>query len=270
MTAVVASLAVTGVACGGRISPAGVRPASQADATNTPTAQPKLTAGAATVAAQAENTATSFDDFPVLWLGPAYDSDGDGSDDMPLKHAGATQQNAFLDPRTGRELRPALRDFSLSYGTCEIPPHQDECTIPITIVFDPPDAQRPPLAGVEQHLSVRGVEAATFDSGSLWIPTADFTITIIPSFARDGAERLNQSLRIASLLFGANAKASWITRGTDFHPMPTPTPTPVAARTFPPHPTDTPQPATTEVPTPPATPDGAPVPTETATGIAQP
>jgi hypothetical protein len=177
-----------------------------------------LPAGATSTAASAGTIAsrvTSFDGFPLVWLGTSYDSDGDGVGDLALSDAYYQQGRAFDDPRTGKELRPAIRRFTLVYGTCEIPPGDSECTNPLTVVVFPANQELAalPLSTVR----VRGVDATDFGSNGLLIETADFKVSI-PA-PRDDA------MRVANALFGANALASWITKDTDFRPLPTPAPT---------------------------------------------
>jgi hypothetical protein len=186
-------------------------------ADGTPQSVPTISAEKIAATAQ---TATSFGEFSLFWLGSSYDSDGDGVGDMPLSAAYYLSGEAVVNPRTGAVISPAQRSFILAYGTCRIPKGRSQCGTPIGIVIEPPDNQSPPLAGVEGQVAVRGVYAATYDGGALYIKTADVTITIMPSFASDGDEKLNQSLRIANQLLGANAKAAGITKDTDFRPVP--------------------------------------------------
>ena len=47
--------------------------------------------------AVAEEQARTFDEFPLLWLGAAYDSDRDGTGDMPIKSARAEQSKPFYE-----------------------------------------------------------------------------------------------------------------------------------------------------------------------------
>jgi hypothetical protein len=180
-----------------------------------PTPLPAPTVSAARVA-EAAATVASFDEFPLVWLGDSYDSDGDGIGDVRISSEHAAHAIARVDPHSGKELSPVITSFTFGYGTCDIPPLANSCPIPINIDVYASNDALPSLSGVEGHVTVRGVDAAIFDRGNLWIVTADFTVSISPSFAKDGDDKLNKSLRIANQLYGANAKAAGVTKTATF------------------------------------------------------
>lgn len=83
--------------------------------------------------------------LPVLWLGEAYDSDGDGDEDMELTVGQYNVSPELRDPATSELIRPEMRSYLIGYGTCEIPEGVRGCPIPISItIYDPCTA--PPLA----------------------------------------------------------------------------------------------------------------------------
>jgi hypothetical protein len=123
--------------------------------------------------------ATTFDGFPLLWLGEAYDADGDGVAEMPL--SGVDIRDNAPHVVGGQVLTPAVRYVDLSYGTCMIPPGREECKIPMTIGFEPPDF--PPLSATVktgQTIQIRGATGERFNDYSLYIHTADFNVIIHP------------------------------------------------------------------------------------------
>ncbi len=231
--------AAVGWSCDGRITPSGVRPAGQATVALAPVLSPH-DASVATARARDGEFATSFAEYPILWLGSGYDSDGDGVDDMPLRGAEEANFPAHFDFRTNQQVQPAIRSVSLGYGTCEIPPRESQCAVPITIYIYPADHQLPVPAGGQRLTTLRGVDVFRYADGHLWIETADFTVSIGLSF-RKGVNLTDEALRIAANLYGANAKAAGITKDSDFRPKPPPPPTPF--------PTDPPAPPT-RTPTP--------------------
>jgi hypothetical protein len=195
-----------------------------------------------------------FDEFPVLWLGESYDSDGDGTGDMAIREARASQSPPFVHPRSGEVIRAAARSFDVMYGDCEIPPGSDSCRVPLTMIFYP--------AGPAQELSnwvktgevvlVRGIPAVVFGDGNLWVETEQVTFTI-SAWGESPEERLETATRILTKLEGANPPASDITQGSLLRPKPRvfPTATPPGAG---PTPMNTPTPAGS----PSATPASAP------------
>ncbi len=230
-----AAAAAIGAVCGEPAAPN----AAQTPALGAATALPPYNAGA--LLSTFEASVTSFDEFPILWLGEFYDSDGDGIGDMRISSAFASHGRPFIDPLTGKELSPAITSFNISYGTCEIPPKSQSCPIPISIMFYPVDTAAAPDAvsfGSGPTERLRGVDARIYDSSKLWFATADMEFSISASGTGQPRE---QARRIASLLYGANAKAASITKDSDFRPKPPPPPTPF--------PTDPPAPPT-RTPTP--------------------
>lgn len=177
--------------------------------------------------------AAAFDEFPLLWLGTSYDSDGDGIGDQELVAARPESESAFLNPKTGQQIRPAIRSFAFAYGRCKIAPHAQSCPVPITIIFYPAASAPVPDEVVlsDPTINLRGVAATEYNGGSLWfdIAGASFSIDV---FADNEKERLSQAIRIAEQLVGANAKAAGITKDKPFPPpsaaVPAATSTPVA------------------------------------------
>ncbi len=164
---------------------------------------------------------TSFDGFPILWLGSSYDSDGDGVGDMPLSVARPEQSDALVGP-DGSVIRPATSSFGLGYGACDIATGRDSCTIPISISLYPVNAT-PDLAEEVQSgatRNVRGVDAVVFGEGELWIETGDVTMSISVQGGTPD-ERLTKATRVANSLEGANAKAraKGITKTSNFVPQ---------------------------------------------------
>jgi hypothetical protein len=181
------------------------------------------TSDGGTATAKKVTNATTFDEFPVVWLGTSYDSDGDGVGDMRLSSAYAVHGPAFTNPIDGTIISPQLTWFTLGYGTCKIPDGKESCNVPLNIDVDPPGDPRDEVAlsqaRDEDHLTVRGADAIVSEGRILWIFAEEFTVRISPvAQPPPGQSRLDQALRVASLLVGANPKGSWITTGTDFHP----------------------------------------------------
>lgn len=162
--------------------------------------------------------AESFDEFPILWLGESYDSDGDGVGDMPLTTARPEESPALTYGPTGEVVRPALRSFTLGYGTCTIDPGQQSCPVPVTIIFDAPDSA-PTLSNSVKagQLRLRGVDVAVESGGGLRVEAADVTFSVLVFSATPG-EPLRQATRIVNQLKGANPKAINITSTSDFTP----------------------------------------------------
>ena len=156
----------------------------------------------------------SFDGHAIAWLGERYDLDGDGSQILELTES----QSTFTPARyaeDGRLIKPDVSFYSLGYGSCRAA-SDNGCRIPISLVFDPP-CKRVSNAFVDGTVRVRGIDAKVYQGGRLQLDTADFTLDIAPPGATE-EEILRRSIRIAENLVGANAKASHITRDSDFTP----------------------------------------------------
>lgn len=138
---------------------------------------------------------------------------------MPLTLARSSRSPAFTHPLTGEVLRPATRSFDISYGTCEIKPHQQSCPVPVSLHFFPvPSAPvLAPGAKTGEILRLRGIDATVEWDGGLWVETADVTFSI-SVFAATPEERRSQAVRIINQFEGANAKARHITKASDFTP----------------------------------------------------
>ena len=143
-------------------------------------------------------------ELPILWLGSAYDSDGDGSADLELSSFSIRQTSA-LSP-----LGLPQYEMYVGYGRCLLPKWEGGCPLPLTIVFDPPCEFIGDPPRIED---VRGVEAR--DAGdSIYLLTRDYVIEIWSHSLSGGATRVAQSL------YGANELAAGITRTTDLPPRP--------------------------------------------------
>lgn len=143
-------------------------------------------------------------ELPILWLGPAYDSDGDGSADLELSSFSIHQTSA-LSP-----LGLPQYEMYVGYGRCLLPKWEGGCPLPLTIVFDPPCKFIGDPPRIED---VRGVEAR--DAGdSIYLLTRDYVIEIWSHSLSGGATRVAESL------YGANKLAAGITRTTDLPPRP--------------------------------------------------
>lgn len=142
------------LACGGR--PPGLVPELKADAQQ-----------------EFARRAQRFEEFPLVWLGESYDTDGDGNGDLPLVAARKSTSKPLNAP-DGTLIRPGHSSFLFAYGQCK-PPDGDEggCPTPVSIrVYSPCDG--PVLSDLVKRgaTSVRGVEAVIHGSGeSLWIET---------------------------------------------------------------------------------------------------
>lgn len=157
----------------------------------------------------------SFQDYPILWLGPAYDVDSDGKPD-DIAFARRELSPAVVDP-DGKMLLPARRSFSIAYGTCEIPPGAEGCPIPLNLVFEAP-CEAPRLSAKNGTARVRGIDADVQVQGYLRLETADVTVTIATT-GTSLDEITRNSIRIANALQPANAKAKAVlAAGGDFRP----------------------------------------------------
>jgi hypothetical protein len=168
---------------------------------------------------------TTFDGFPVLWLGEAYDADGDGVAETPLHWSDYWDYQAlYVD---GRLVEPEHKAFALAYGLCTPSEGSEECTAPISLSISPPDDM--PLSDAVktgQTVEVRGSEFTVFGDGQLYLRTPDYAVII-------SAGGLQWAIGVANQLVGANPKGAYITRQTDFEgnlltgPRPPRTPSPV-------------------------------------------
>jgi hypothetical protein len=173
----------------------------------------------------AHTLATTFDGYPVLWLGDSYDSDGDGVGDMALHWANVLREPPFY--LEGRLVDPGAYQFDLAYGACTPLSGRDECTAPISIGMSAADdPQLSDAVKTGQTVEVRGTEFIVFSDGDLYLHTPQYAITI-------AAGGLPWAIGVANQLVGANPKGAYITRQTDFYgnaltgPRPTRTPSPV-------------------------------------------
>lgn len=156
----------------------------------------------ADIAANVEN----FQDYPLVWLGPAYDVDSDGKPDT-ITMARTASSPPLTNPMNGEVLVPAKRTYTIAYGTCDIPAGADGCAVPLALVFSAA-CDTVPLSEIAKSrmARVRGVDAIVETSGSLRLETADFTLTIHAPGST--AEEVTQNaIRIANDLQPANAKA---------------------------------------------------------------
>jgi hypothetical protein len=171
--------------------------------------------------------AESFSEYPLVWLGAAYDADGDGFAELPLTSTRVTHDRELISPATDEVIIPAATHFVMGYGTCHVPPDRETCTIPMTIVVYPPDHPIPPIAEAvrtDKQVRLRGVVGISHLSG-LWIDTGEFRVNItIPD--SDPQRQLERAIDAAMHLTGANALASHITVESNFLPPPPATPTP--------------------------------------------
>jgi hypothetical protein len=168
---------------------------------------------------------TTFDGFPVLWLGQAYDADGDGVAETPLHYSDYWDYPAvYVD---GRLSQPEHQAFALAYGLCTPSEGSEQCTAPISLSISPPDDM--PLSDAVksgQTVEIRGAEFTVFGDGQLYLRTPEYAIII-------SAGGLEWAIGVANQLVGANPKGAHITRQTDFYgnpltgPRPTRTPSPV-------------------------------------------
>ena len=141
-------------------------------------------------------------ELPVLWLGPAYDSDGDGSTDLELSSFSIRQTSA-ISP-----LALPQYEMYVGYGRCLLPKWDGGCSLPLSIVFDPPCHRIGPSVKIAD---VRGVEAR--DAGdSIYLLTRDNVIRIW--------SQSPDAIRAAESLYGANELAAGITTMTDLPPRP--------------------------------------------------
>jgi len=161
--------------------------------------------------------------MPILWLGDSYDSDGDGTPDMPLRLAKLETTAAFYDPRDGREIHPATTSYSMIYGTCTPPTprpggEQFGCPVPLAIDFFGV-CNTPPLStDAMPRVPVRGVDAFEVSADHIWIETADFTVSVM-AWGKTIDEGKAHALQVVQNLMGANPEAAAFGRGTAFHAL---------------------------------------------------
>jgi hypothetical protein len=164
-------------------------------------------------------SAQSFDEFAIAWLGPSYDAHGDGVGDLPLSAAQVKRSPAQYDAN-GVLIKPSVTFYSLGYGTCDVANGSSSCRIPLTLVFYPPcgAGPAPPAVSEGKEVFVRGIDAQVYGGGRLQLDTTDFTVTISPP-GETPDDVLNNALRIAGQLEGANSKAGHLTKDRDFTPL---------------------------------------------------
>ncbi len=159
--------------------------------------------------------------LPVLWLGDNYDSNHDGTPDMPLVFSKIIENPPARDPISGVPVRAPTHDFSLGYGHCGPPtptpwPDEYSCPDPLSIdIFDICSA--PPFDIAGPHAAVRGVDAEWSTGGELWVETADFTLRVgAAGKTTDGASA--DAIQVVEDLVGANPDAAAFKPGTPFRP----------------------------------------------------
>lgn len=152
-----------------------------------------------------------FAGFPLVWVGEEYDSNADGSGDMPVSEA-----KEFITA-AGR-FAPETHGFDIIYGDCTIPPGQEEggCPLPVQITVYPA-CQTPELAeeAKGKKVKVRGVDAVVTIGGAIWIETEDFTVQIWHA-VKGVSDHEKEALKIAEKLEGANDKAKHIKKDSPF------------------------------------------------------
>ena len=161
--------------------------------------------------------------MPVLWLGDAYDGDKDGEAEMPLTSAELNDSPEFRDPRNGQLVKPETRWYSMGYGSCTPPTprpgdEQFGCPIPLQLDFYSL-CDAPPLDTTGMpRVSLRGVQAFEEAPGSLWIETADFTVSVHVALRESFDEQRAHAKQIVDDLIPANAEAAAFTKGSSFAP----------------------------------------------------
>lgn len=155
--------------------------------------------------------------LPVLWLGDSYDEDGDGTGDLPLVEASMTSEPEFRDPRTGEVIRPEVREYTMAYGTCEIPAGEEGgCPVPITLVIQSPCFAYPLAEEViYKKQQMRGAQAMFFGEGGLRVDTADFTVLVL-AVGVTVNESEQRAQRVIENLRGANPEAADFSASTPF------------------------------------------------------
>ena len=162
---------------------------------------------------------TSFDQYPIVWLGASYDADGDGVSD-PITSARTDLSPALHHPLTGQLVKPAQRWFTISYGMCEIPDGASACPIPLQLNFSAPCENRGvPEVSRTRTVSLHGVDAIVDSNGHVRFETADFTLTV-SAIGSSNDEQAEKALRIARDLVPANAMATSRLLGGNFRPKP--------------------------------------------------
>jgi hypothetical protein len=153
----------------------------------------------------------SFEPFPLVWLGEEYDP-GEEREPMTLRSAGFSVSPAGV-------AHPEIRKFRIAYGTCDIRPSRDSCTLPLLLdVYGPCAA--PPYSAPSIG-KIRGVDALS-DGDSIWLETAEFTVSVSTAFpvteGQPPPNDLANAREVVVALFGANDAASHIGRDDDFVP----------------------------------------------------
>ncbi len=140
--------------------------------------------------------ASAFQDFPLYWVDLEFQG-------LPL--TGITRSYRL-------HVTPPENHISIMYGTCEPPPREGGCRVPLQIRVEPYcDALRggsAPAAPEDADLQVRGV-SVQFAAGALWLWTGDV-------FVRISAYPEERMLAAADALVAANGQGP----GTADEPLP--------------------------------------------------
>jgi len=156
--------------------------------------------------------------LPVLWLGDNYDSNHDGTPDMPLVFSKIIEIPPARDPISGVPVRAPTHDFSLGYGECELSSGDEPgCGIPLSIDFFDVCAAPPLVTAGLTRVTIRGVAAAEVSPWHVWIETADFTLDV-QAWGHVPDEAATNARQVVEDLVPANPEAAAFTRGTPFRP----------------------------------------------------
>jgi hypothetical protein len=153
----------------------------------------------------------AFDEYPLLWLGPTYDVNGDGDEDS--LHSVDTS----TDNRPTDLLGPEFHTFEMSYQDCSPQP----CVEVLQLTFTAACGNPLPSSGSTEPgtIRVRGIDALIVSTGGLLIQTVQFNLWIL-AVGRDESGVLATSIEISDDLIGANTRAAQITTASDFLPPP--------------------------------------------------